>query len=127
MNHLVIQHTKDIAALLESVKSAHKRIDATEELSNGIHKLAANVENNTKEVKRIADRVDNGLREQGRRIGETETALVKISNMEQDIIDTKARVDRIEKEPADLWKHYVKQIGGLLVAAVIGYFLSQFT
>ena len=106
LSQMVIEHTKQIAALAESTKSAHHRIGEMADLTSSIHKLAANMENLTLEVKRLAERLENGLREQGKRIGETETAILKMSNMEKYVTKANERLDKIEKAPADKWNKF---------------------
>jgi methyl-accepting chemotaxis protein len=120
ISEMVIQHTKDIAAIQESAKSAHKRLDENGLIINGIHKLAANMENLTHEVKRVAEKLEDGLREQGKRIGVVETAVNTILNMETYVKTANDRLDKIEKEPADKWKKLTAQVVSLLVAAVVG-------
>ena len=123
----VIQNSKDIVALRESVKSAHNRINEMSDLTSGVHRLAANMENLTAEVKRLAEKFENGFREQGKRIGETETGLIKLLGMEKDIIKANDRLDKIEKEPADKWKALTAQIIGLITAAVVGGVIMAMT
>lgn len=43
MAQIALEHTREIAALWESLKSAHKRIDENDRLTAGIHKLAKNI------------------------------------------------------------------------------------
>jgi hypothetical protein len=104
-----IQNTSDIAALRESLKSAHKRIDENDRMTEGIHKLAANVEALALQVKMLTgkmdesiNRIEAGLKSQGERIG------------------------AIENEPAHKWKTLVAQVTGLVVAAVIGVIIAKF-
>jgi chromosome segregation ATPase len=120
LSQMVVQHTKDIAAVWESTKSAHHRLNENAEIISSIHKLAANMENLTVEVKKLAERLENGLREQGKRIGEAETALIKMANLEAYVKKANERLDKIEREPADKWKNLTAQIITLLVAAVVG-------
>lgn len=108
MTTQVIQNTKDVATLRESTKSAHKRIDENDRMTEGIHKLAANVEALALQVKMLTEkmeksieRVEAGQRSQGERIG------------------------KLEQEPANKWKDIVKQVITLVVAASFGGLLSM--
>ena len=98
-----LKHNSEIAALKESAKSAHKRIDENDQITAGIHKLAANVETLALQVKLLTDkmdtsieRIESGLKSQGERIG------------------------ALEKEPATKWKALVAQITSLIIAAIVG-------
>lgn len=93
-----IKHGEEIAALRESLKSAHKRLDENDRVTEGIHKLASNMEALTIQIKILAE----GQRSQGERIG------------------------ALEREPADKWKDAVKQVVGLVIAAVAGVLFSKF-
>jgi chromosome segregation ATPase len=117
---ILIQHTKEISAVQESAKSAHKRLDENDRIITGIHKLAANMENLTIEVKRLAEKLENGLREQGKRIGAVEAAFMKVSAMESDVKTALSKIESIEREPADRWKSLKTQLISLVVAAVVG-------
>lgn len=120
LSQMVFQNGKDIAALWESTKSAHKRIDENDRITTGIHELAANMKNLTEQVKNLADRLEGGLREQGKRIGDVETAFIKLSGLEPKVDTALAKIEKIEKEPADKWKSLVTQIISLAVAGIIG-------
>ena len=120
LSQMVLEHTRDIVALKESSKLVHKRIDATEKLTSGIHELAANMKNLTEEVKRLGERLENGLREQGKRIGETESAIIRLENVDAAILRLATRLEKIEKEPGDKWKQLTAQVFSLVVAAVVG-------
>jgi len=39
MSNIIIEHTKEIAGLWESTKSAHKRHDDIKDITSGIHNL----------------------------------------------------------------------------------------
>jgi hypothetical protein len=102
-----MSQAKDISALWESTKSAHKRIDENDRIIEGIHKLAANVEGLTLQVKMLTDqmdatieRIEEGQKLQGERIG------------------------KLEQEPAHKWQDFVKQVLSLAVAAVFGVVAS---
>ncbi len=105
----VIEHEGEIGRLWESSKSAHKRIDENDRVTEGIYKLASNMEALTIQVKSLAQqmetaiaRIETGQKSQGERIG------------------------ALEKEPAQKWKTLVAQVTGLVVAAVIGAIIANF-
>ena len=104
-----IQNSQDIAALRESLKSAHKRIDENDRITEGIHKLAANVEALALQVKMLTDKMDNS-----------------ITRMEAGLKAQGERIGTLEKEPADKWKTLAAQVTGLIVAAVIGVVIAKF-
>lgn len=107
----VIEHAGEIAALQESTRSAHKRIDENDRITEGIHKLCANVETLAVQVKNLAEkmesnvsRLESGLQKQGERIG------------------------ILEKEPARKWKVLWERIGlavaGALATAIVALVLD---
>lgn len=105
---LLLKHNEEIAAVRESSKSAHKRIDENDRITEGIHKLASNVETLALQVKLLTDkmdtnieRIESGLKSQGERIG------------------------AIEKEPANKWKTLVAQVTALVIAAVVGAIIAS--
>lgn len=105
----VLKHNGDIAALGENVKSAHKRIDENDRITDGIHKLAANVEALALQVKLLTEDMKNnmikfesGLKSQGERIGV------------------------LEKEPGGKWKALTAQIVSIVVAAVMAVIITKF-
>jgi uncharacterized protein YlxW (UPF0749 family) len=105
----VLQNTKDIAAVSESAKSAHKRIDENDRITEGIHKLAANVETLAVQVKMFTDRMDSSI------------ARIEAGQKNQG-----ERIGALEKEPADKWKGAIKQIIELIIAAVFGIIAAKF-
>jgi hypothetical protein len=107
----VIEHTGEISALWESAKSAHKRIDENDRITEGIHKLTTNVETLALQVKHLAEKVEQtvnrlelGLKSQGERIG------------------------ALEKEPGRKWKVLWERIGlavaGALATAAVALALD---
>ena len=122
---MVMQHTKDIVALQESAKSAHRRIGEIAELTNGVHKLAANMENLTTEVKRLTEKLETSLKEQGKRIGETETAILKMSNMEHYVKKANERLDKIEIAPGQKWDKFMWLVFAGATGAIITFIMAQ--
>jgi hypothetical protein len=54
----IIQNKADISALGEQMKSAHRRIDETGRITEGIHKLAANIEGLALQVKMLTEKTE---------------------------------------------------------------------
>ncbi len=105
----IIQNSKDIAALRENLKSAHKRIDENDSVTKGIHELSTSIAAIAVELRALVtrydtsfERIEAGQKSQGERIG------------------------ALEKKPAMRWEALVTQLIGLLVAAVAGGMLSKF-
>jgi len=97
-----------IAAHGESLKSAHKRIDKVDKLTEAVHELARSNTAIATEVKVLAckfdktiERIEQGQRSQDKRIG------------------------ALEKEPGDKWKKLISQIITILIAMGVGWLLSQ--
>lgn len=131
--------TKNIAALWESTKSAHKRLDENDKVTKGIHQLSASIAGMTAEMKGIAERMDEsnermsasvekineGQRAQAERIGAVEKTLITLSGLSEGMKKLGEKVEVIEKEPATKWKTLVAQITTLIVAAAIGAILTK--
>jgi len=129
---VVLNHTKDIAAIKESVKSAHKRIDDNDRIIASIHELAKNVAAMAAEIKLLTDRFDKnierieqGQKTQGERIGEIERAIHQIESNEKTIIRHAEKLEAMEKEPAQKWKDLGKQVLTLVIAAVVGMVIAN--
>jgi ABC-type transporter Mla subunit MlaD len=131
MHDLVIGVTKDLAALAESVKSAHQRIDENNQITSGIHDLAKNVGNLATQVKMLTEhfersisRIENGQRDQGERIGQAERLMeltaALAGRLESTLTEASKRLEAIEKEPGAKWKTLTAQIISLVVAAIVG-------
>jgi len=105
----IMAQSKDIAALRESTKSAHKRIDENDRIITGIHKLASNVEALALQVKLLTGRVDSS-----------------VERMEKSIKSQGERIGAIEKEPAAKWRELVRQMITITVAALAGSMLANF-
>ena len=120
ISQTTLKHAREIAGLRQNIFALEKRVDDNTVVTTGIHKLAASMEILTAEVKGLAERLENGLRGQGKRIGEAETALINLANVENQVKNLTVKVDTIEKEPAQKWKDMSKQIISLVVAAVVG-------
>jgi predicted nuclease with TOPRIM domain len=126
MSKMLIEHNSKIAALEQRADAAEERIRENAALLMGIHQLAANVESLTSEVKRLGDKLDSGLREQGKRIGELETTMIRLSNMENKVDSVYSRVNVIEKEPAEKWKKFVWLIVAGIATTLVAYFAGKY-
>lgn len=109
LTNKVIQNSNDISALRENVKSAHKRIDENDRITEGIHKLASNVESLALQVKLLTERFDSSL-----------------ERLEQGQRNQGERIGALEKEPGAKWKDVTKQIITLVVAAVFSVIAAKF-
>lgn len=133
MTEFAMSTAKDIAALFESTKSAHKRIDQMGELTASVNKLAREVGRVAEKVEHIADRMDKtierieqGQKEQGARIGNIEKAVLSISRNERAIETHEKRLDEIDKAPGDKWNKFTWLILAGVVAAVVAFFMGKF-
>ena len=131
MMEQLMSQSRDIAALWESVKSAHKRIDETDRIIKGIHRLAANVEALALQVKLLTERMDSSiermeksLESQGVRIGAVEPLCGSIERTESNLTGLTAKVEALEKEPADKWRELVRQVITIAAAALAGSLLA---
>lgn len=109
MTEKIIGLTGQLAETRSSLKSAHHRLDDIDNITAGIHEIAASVQALAVEVKMIAEKwskseesIKNSLQRQGERI------------------------EKLEMEPADKWKNLIAQVIGLVVAAVMGVVVSKF-
>ena len=129
----LMSHSRDIAALRESGKSAHRRIDENDCIAKGIHKLAANIETLALQVKLLTERMDNTvermektLESQGERIGAVESAGRASERHELSIATLLRKVEALEREPSIKWKAFVSQILAILAAVIAGVILTSF-
>ena len=104
----LLKNTQKIAAHDEILKYIQHRLDENDRITEGIHKLASNVESLTLQVKLLTEsmetsisRLETGQRSQGERIGALENA------------------------PGTRWKDLTKQVIGLVVAAAVGLLLAK--
>ncbi len=104
-----IKQGSEIAALKESTKSAHKRLDDNDRVIESIHKLAANVETLALQVKMLTEKMDNS-----------------ITRIESGMNSQGERITCLEKEPATKWKSLVAQITTIVVAALVGGVIAKF-
>lgn len=122
-----IDNAKQIAALWESVKSAHHRINENDKITAGIHELATSIATIAAEIKALTakldestDRIESGQRAQGQRIGKIEQTLATIERDEETIKDHEDRLDAIEKAPAAKWDKFIWLVFTAVVGAILG-------
>lgn len=123
----------EVAAIWESAKSAHKRIDETGELTASVNQLAREVGRVAEKVEHIADRMDKtverieqGQKEQGERISNIEKAILTISRNEKAVEEHEKRLDNIDKAPADKWNKFTWLVFAGVVTAVVAFFVGRF-
>ena len=128
----ILSHSRDIAALWESSKSAHRRIDENNGIAKGIHKLATNVETLALQVKLLTERMDStvermekSLDSQGERIGAVEAASRAGERQEQSIATLARKVEALEREPGIKWRAFVSQMLAILAAVTAGIVLAR--
>ncbi len=111
----VIEHTGEIAALWESTKSAHKRIDENDRITEGIHKLCVNVETLAVQMKNLTEKVDSSVASLESRI-------------EAGFRNHGERIGALEKEPGRKWKVLWERVGlaiaGALATAIVALVLD---
>ena len=123
----LLEYAKDITALQESTKSAHKRIDKTDRLTEAVHELARSNAAIASEVKSLAEkfdkaieRIEKGQQLQGERLGVVEREFQQIRQNEKEIADMSTKLDALRMEPGDKWKYMVLAIICGMVTAVLG-------
>jgi len=114
----VIENSKNITTLTESVKSAHKRIDEQKKITESIHKLSEDVAVIAQSVKAVTEYVGKEME--------------KIRLLQN---DQATKINEVERKGDERERYYLKEknkkadavlvtvIAGL-VLAVIAYFLG---
>ena len=105
----MLRQNREIAGIAASLKSAHKRIDENDRITEGIYKLAANVESLALQVKLLTESVDS-----------------RIERLENSQKTQGERIGTLEREPARKWRTLMTQVGALITAALVGGGLSHF-
>lgn len=125
--------TKNIAALWESTKSAHHRINETDRITAGIHDLAKSIAEMATEIRLLTKRMDSSVerieqeqKAQGGRISNIEKVILAIKHNKEELAECERRIDAIEKEPASKWKTLVAQVTALMVTAAMGAIIAKF-
>ncbi|MCL2068420.1 MAG: hypothetical protein FWH00_00825 [Oscillospiraceae bacterium] len=109
LTETILSHNRELAELGANLKSAHRRIDESDRIANGVHKLAANVEALALQVKLLGESVN-----------------VSVKKLEEGQKHQGERIGTLEKEPAHKWKSLVSHITALIVAAVFGAIMANF-
>jgi len=108
---MAIENAKEIAALWENSKSAHKRIDRMDKLTEGVHELAKSNTAIATEVKLLAQKFDKVT-----------------ERIEKDIAKNTEDLEKLKLEPGQKWKLTTEKALTLAVAAIaafIGGFLAH--
>lgn len=107
-SEIISQLREDVAGLRESLKSAHRRIDENDALTNQIHKLASNIETLTQQMKsqnerqeKMFETFEKRMKAQGERIGE------------------------LEAKPAKRWDAVTEKVIMCVITAVAAFFLAR--
>ena len=130
----LFEHARQITALQESAKSAHKRIDKMDKLTEAVHELARSNTAIATEVKALAEkfdktteRIEKGQKAQGERLGLIERDIQQVKQNEKEIADMADKLDTLRMEPGEKWKSVVSEICKLLaVAAVTALVMGNF-
>ena len=117
------RHTADIAALKESTKSAHHRIDGFEKIVASIDKLAQNVATMAAKVELLAEtteknigRLESAQKSQGERFGESIRAIeLSVQQVQRNEVAIEKQAEELKTlmlRPAKKWE------------SLVGYFLA---
>lgn len=129
----LLEHTKVITALQESAKTAHKRIDKMDKLTEAVHELARSNTVIATEVKALAtkfdkttERIERGQKSQGERLGIIERNIARVRKNEKEIAEIYDKLDVLRMEPGERWKYLVFALIGGVVAAGLGVIGGNF-
>ncbi len=103
-----IDNAKQIAALWESVKSAHHRINENDKITAGIHELATSIATIAAEIKALTAKLDES------------TDRIESGQRAETIKDHEDRLDAIEKAPAAKWDKFIWLVFTAVVGAILG-------
>ena len=130
---LLLDHTRDISALQESGKSAHKRIGEMSQLTTAVHELAKSNAAVAMEVKSLAtkldktiERIERGQQTQGERIGRMEASIQQIERNEREISSLADKLDIVRMEPGEKWKTLITHLVGYLMVGILGALAGNF-
>jgi hypothetical protein len=124
MKKTCVEHTKQLATLEMSGKAMLDRLNKAEEVINIIHKLSVNVESQTEAIRDLGDKIEHGLREQGKRIGTSETLIVELASEASKIKEIGERVTTLEKKPGNEALERQKQTSNTVRNAIITGLIS---
>ena len=130
MAEKILDQAEKIATVDGSAKSAHKRIDKLDSLTESIHKMAANTESMMVEMKNLRSDMLDGLKGQGARIGVLETTVLSLSSLTPKIDTAYKGVIDLEKEPGKRsihkWDKLAWLVVGSVIPLIIGYIIANF-
>jgi uncharacterized protein YlxW (UPF0749 family) len=95
--------------LSEKTDSAHKRITENDRITDGIYKIASNVETLALQVKHLTEKLDNS-----------------VSSIENSLKNQGERIGALEKEPASKWKNFMWLIIAGITTSVVAYCMTKF-
>ena len=87
-----------------------------------MHRMTANMETLIEEVKSLRLDMMEGLKQQGKRIGENESSIIRLDNKAEKIDDMHGRLDSLEKAPGKKWDKAV----WIIIAAILGLLVTYF-
>ena len=132
MSAAIIKIERDTAAMQESLKSAHHRINENAEIAKGINGLTKSISEMTAELKHLTKRFDtsiekieSGQKAQGERIGNIEKAILTTTRNEKDIEEHEKRLGIIERASSHKWDKLTWLIMSGVAAAIVAYLMSQ--
>lgn len=127
LSNMVLEHSKQMAALIESVKSSHVRHDNQEKIASSVHELARNIASIAAKIELLAEKMDKsierieyGQKVQGERIGAAERTILQVERTEKEILNLAEKLDKLRMEPGQKWKSLVIYIIGFLLASALG-------
>ncbi len=104
----LLELTSRMCVVEESVKSSHKRINDIDRITEGIYKVASNVETLAEQLKSLTCRMETWL-----------------SRLEASQRTQGERIGALEKKPAMRWEAMVGQLIAIAVASIAGAFLGR--
>ena len=123
---LMLEVIKNIAAIQQELKNIEDRITEHNNAISGITRLDVRVETLTSEIALLKENLKTGQTEQGRRIGEAEDKIIKLLTIEPQVMANHARLDAIEREPANKWNDLKWKVLLAVASAVVAYIMGKF-
>jgi tetrahydromethanopterin S-methyltransferase subunit A len=100
----------------------------TQELTRKCGEIEQRVTSHDEKIINLAEKVESvetEQKEQRRLLVAVERLAVNMEIVKEKVEDVCGRMLRIEEKPAKRWETFVGQVIGLLIAAALGYVLSQ--
>jgi uncharacterized protein YoxC len=104
----IISFNKDLSATRENLNAVNTRIHDINRVLEGIHLLATNVETLALQVKTLTQKLERS-----------------VEKLEASQASQGERIGNLEKKPAARWESLVTQVIGLVVSAVVGFFIAK--